>query len=209
VIVNCSRQWGKSTVTAVKAVHTAHSQPGSLTVVVSPSGRQSAEFVRKAGGFLRKLGIRPKGDGDNEISLALPKGSRIVGLPGTEGTVRGFAATLLVIDEAARVSEEQYRAVTPMLAVQNGDLWLLSTPRGKRGFFWEVWSKGGPQWRKVSVPATVCARISEEFLAGERESMGERYFGQEYLCEFVDVENALFDREVVMEARDGEVRRLW
>ncbi len=74
-LLNCCRQWGKSTVTAAKAVHRAHCRPGSLTLVVSPSARQSGEFLRKATEFARRLGIRPKGDGDNEISLELPNGS--------------------------------------------------------------------------------------------------------------------------------------
>jgi len=51
----------------------------SLTLVVSPSARQSGEFLRKATEFARRLGIKPKGDGDNEISLELPNHSRIVG----------------------------------------------------------------------------------------------------------------------------------
>src|SRR5712692_7667223 len=88
-ILNCTRQWGKSTVAAAKAVHQAWSEPESLTVVVSPSARQSAE-LRKAEGFARRLGIKPRGDGANEISMAFPNGSRIIGLPGTESTIRGF-----------------------------------------------------------------------------------------------------------------------
>lgn len=140
----------------------------------------------------------------------LPNGSRIVGLPGTEGTVRGFSAvSLLLIDEASRVSDEQYHAVTPMLAVGDGDLWMMSTPCGKQGFFYDVWSKGGPEWKKVSVPATECSRISAAFLDSERESMGELWFRQEYLCEFVDVENSLFDRDVVMGAVKAGIRPLW
>lgn len=210
LILNCTRQWGKSTVTAAKAVQTAYEKQGSLTLVMSPSARQSAEFVRKASGFVRRLGIRPRGDGDNEISLEFPNGSRIIGLPGMEATVRGFSAvTLLIIDEASRVTDEQYHAVTPMLAVGNGDMWLMSTPRGKRGFFYEVWAKGGPEWKKVSVPASGCERISEEFLRGERESMGELVFRQEYLCEFVDLENSLFDRDVLMAAINPAIRPLW
>ena len=94
VLLNCTRQWGKSTITSARAVYEAETKPGSLSVVVSPSARQSGEFLRKAAGFARRLGIRPKGDGDNEISLALPNGSRIVGLPGEEATVRGFSAAL-------------------------------------------------------------------------------------------------------------------
>src|ERR1035437_3896133 len=44
-ILNCSRQWGKSTITAAKAIHEAYHTAESLTVVVSPSGRQSGEFL--------------------------------------------------------------------------------------------------------------------------------------------------------------------
>src|SRR6266571_7364558 len=127
-IVNCTRQWGKSTVTAAKAVHRAYTDAGSLTLVVTPCGRQSGEYLRKAEEFVRRLGIKVRGDGDNEQSILLPNESRIVGLPGNEATVRGYSAVgLLLIDEAARVRDEIYRAVRPMLAVKDGDLWLMST----------------------------------------------------------------------------------
>ncbi|HXA51910.1 MAG TPA: hypothetical protein VNV86_16455 [Candidatus Acidoferrum sp.] len=65
---------GKSIVTAAKAVHAAVTRAGSLTVVVSPSARQSGEFVRKAEGFGRQLGMLVRGDGDNEISVAFDNG---------------------------------------------------------------------------------------------------------------------------------------
>src|SRR6266705_583221 len=80
-ILNCSRQWGKSTVAAAKAVHRAYSEPGSMTLLLTPSGRQRGEFIRKAKKFVRRLGIPVKGDGDNKASIAFPSGSRIVGLP--------------------------------------------------------------------------------------------------------------------------------
>src|SRR5204863_9501759 len=79
------------------------------------SARQSGEFMRKAEEFVRTLGIRAQGDGDNEISILLPNGSRIVGLPGREATAPGFSnVSLMLIDEAAR---------TP--AARDGDLWLI------------------------------------------------------------------------------------
>jgi hypothetical protein len=96
VILNCCRQWGKSTVTAAKAVHRAYTRPGSLVLVASPSERQSAEFIRKASELVRQLRIRPRGDGHNAISLLFPNKSRIVGLPGIEATVRGFSAASLL-----------------------------------------------------------------------------------------------------------------
>ncbi len=144
-ILNCCRQWGKSTVAGIKAVHRAYTAPGSLIVVASPSERQSAEFVQKVKPWLSKLAITPKRDGANKTSLLFPNGSRIIGLPGNENTLRGFSSVaLMIIDEAARVDDEIYRALRPMLAVTNGDLWLLSTPAGRRGFFYENWTAAPP-----------------------------------------------------------------
>jgi len=114
-ILNCTRQWGKSTVAAAKAVHRAFTRPKCLVLVASPSHRQSAEFVRKAAGMvqMQMLGIKPRGDGANDISIELPNRSRIVGLPGVEGTVRGFSAvSLMLIDEASRVDDVMYQFIS-------------------------------------------------------------------------------------------------
>jgi hypothetical protein len=192
----CSRQWGKSTVTAVAAVHRAYFWGESEIVVVSRSARQSAELVRKARRFAVRLGERVRGDGQNRISVAFGNGSRIVGLPSTEDTIRGFSAvSLLLIDEAARVQDELYDAVTPMLAASGGSMWLMSTPSGKRGFFYREWTYGGEEWTRVRGPATECPRIPAWFLEEERRKKGDRVFRQEYLCEFVQEEDALFREE--------------
>jgi hypothetical protein len=200
-ILNCSRQWGKSTVAAIKAVHRAHSVPKSLVVVASPTDRQSAEFLFKAREFVMKLGLTVKGDGHNRTSLRLPNGSRIVGLPGMEANIRGFSSvSLLIIDEAARVSDDLYKALRPMLTVANGDVWLLSTPYGQRGFFHENWEYGGDAWARFRVPATECPRIPRERLEMERKQMGDAWFRQEYLCEFLATESQMFDSELVKSA---------
>jgi hypothetical protein len=196
-IVNCTRQWGKSTVTAAKAVHRAYTQPGSLTLVLAPCGRQSGEFLLKAEEFVSRLGIKIQTDSVNPISIALPNGSRIVGLPGNEKTARGYSAvSLMLIDEAARVDDNLYRSVRPSLAVGDGDLWLMSTPNGKRGFFWEEWDQGGPEWERISVPATECTRISRRMMA-EEQAKGDRWYRQEYMCEFTEREGAVFPQELI------------
>jgi hypothetical protein len=206
-LLNCTRQWGKSTVTAIMAVHNALSHDGSLTLVVSPTSRQSGEFVRKAASFVRKLGLRTRGDGDNEVSLLFPNNSRIVGLPGTEDTIRGFSAvSLLLIDEAARVPDDMYKAVRPMLATSGGALWLMSTPFGRRGFFYDEWS--GPRantWTRITVPATGCPRISPAFLDEERAAMGDWWFRQEYLCEFTGANDSLFRHDVIFDAISHDI----
>ncbi len=198
VLLNCSRQWGKSTVTALMAVHRTWFHPKSLVLVTGPCERQAAEFVRKAAEFVALLGVKPRGDGQNRRSILLPNGSRIVGVPSGEAKVRGFSkVALLVIDEAARASDELYRAMRPVLAVSGGDLWLMSTPNGKRGFFWEEWTKGGAEWTRVSVPATECPRISKEFLEKERRDRSDEWVRQEYMCEFVQDCKGLFDMDLV------------
>jgi hypothetical protein len=127
----------------------------------------------------------------------LPNGSRIIGLPGTEATVRGFSSVaLLLIDEAARVADAMYKALRPMLAVADGDLWMMSTPCGKQGFFYETW-QSGPAWHRISVPATECPRISKAFLDEELKATGSTSFRQEYLCEFADDGRHMFNRDLI------------
>jgi Terminase large subunit, T4likevirus-type, N-terminal len=208
-ILNCSRQWGKSTVCAAKAVHRAHTRPGSLILVASPCERQSGLFLRKAAAMVRMLGIIPRGDGDNSLSLLLPNGSSIVGLPGTEDTIRGFSAvSLVLIDEAARVEDAMYKALLPMLAVGNGDLWMMSTPRGRRGFFYETWTHGGDAWTRIKATGPECERISKEFLEEMRGALGSRWFDQEYLGEFVTSDDNTFDLDQIEAALDHEVAPL-
>ncbi len=209
VLVNCTRQWGKSTLAAVKAVHRAYFHAKSLVVVACPTEKQSAELVWKARDFAVKAGVKLRGDGSNRISLRFPNGSRIVGLPGKEATLRGFSAvSLLIIDEASRVDDAVYKALRPMLAVGDGDLWLLSTPFGKRGFFYENWTGGGEDWVRTAVPATECPRITGRFLEEERRQLGDLWFRQEYLCEFIEEGHQMFGRDMVMGALDdGDVLR--
>ena len=197
LLLNCSRQWGKSTVAAIAALHRAWFRRGSLVVVTGPSERQAAEFVRKVRDFLARLGVKARGDGQNK-SVVLPNGSRIVGVPSKPSTVRGFSGvSLLIIDEAAHAPDELYLAMRPVLAASGGDLWCLSTPNGKRGFFWEAWTKGGEAWTRVMAPATECSRISKEFLEEERRTHPDNWFRQEYGCEFVQDFEGLFDMELV------------
>jgi hypothetical protein len=134
------------------------------------------------------------------LSLALANGSRIISLPGNEETVRGFSGVALaIIDEAARVPDDLYLAVRPMLAVSGGRLVCLSTPYGKRGWFFEAWERGA-EWQKVKVAADQCPRISKEFLAQEERAMGRRYFRQEYHCSFESLVDAYFDSESIQAA---------
>jgi hypothetical protein len=95
-----------------------------------------------------------------------------------------------------------------MLAVSGGTLWMMSTPFGKRGFFWEEWAHGGEGWLRVMVPATECPRIPKEFLAEEKRTLGARSFQQEYMCCFEEATSAVFNMELVRKAITPNVKPL-
>ena len=105
--------------------------------------------------------------------------------------------------------DELYRALRPMLAVSGGRLVLMSTPSGKRGHFHEEWTMGGDTWERVQVKAPECPRISAGFLEEERASLGEWWYKQEYLCEFVETVDQVFSYESVMGAITPEVKPLF
>lgn len=192
LLLNCSRQSGKSTVSAALAMWTALYEPGALVLLLSPSLRQSGELFKKATAVYRALGRPVAPETESALRLELANGSRIVSLPGTEGTIRGFSGVrLLIADEAARIPDELMLAVRPMLAVSAGRLVAMSTPFGKRGWWFEAWDHGDG-WERERVPATDCPRIPAAFLQAERASMPAWFFNQEYLTEFEEDSGAVF-----------------
>jgi hypothetical protein len=184
LLLNCSRQGGKATTVALLSVMEAAGRAGTQVLLLSRSSRQAKELFGLVARFLRRVGSRriKRATADE---LWLHNFSRIICLPCKEETVRGYSDVgLLVIDEAARVPDDLYRAVRPMLAVSDGRLVCLSTPCGKRGFFWEARAQGGDDWVRVEVPAAQVPRIKPTFREQERCVMGEAYFRQEFCCSF-------------------------
>jgi hypothetical protein len=209
VLLNCSRQSGKSTMSAVIALHRALYHPGSLVLCLAPALRQSQELFSKIAGFYRDLGRPVAPQGERKLSLELENGSRIITLPGSEKTIRGFSgAALLLVDEASRVDDGLYYAIRPMLAVSGGSLMLLSTPYGKRGIFHEEWTEGRG-WERYEVPAAECPRISAEFLAEERGVLPTRVYRQEYECSFEETEDQVFSYEEIENAMTDEIKPLF
>ena len=97
IILNCARQSGKSTIVAIRALHHALTNPGSLVLILSPSLRQSGELFKKITAFYRQLRRRGGSDVNSATTLQLTNGSRIVSLPGSEPTIRGYSAPSLVL----------------------------------------------------------------------------------------------------------------
>jgi hypothetical protein len=211
VLLLCARQSGKSTVSALIGLSTALFEPSALVIIISPSQRQSAEMFRTLMNFYKALQDVPPLAAESVLRAEFGNGSRIVALPGNERTVRGYAAAdLVVIDEAARVEDELLAAVRPMMATKSkARLIALSTPAGKRGWFFEAWTGGDDSWHRVRVPASECPRISQEFLAEELRELGAQRFSEEYGLEFLDPEESVFPSEIIARAFTSEVIPLW
>ena len=196
VLVNCCRQWGKSTTAAVRALHHALHNPASETILIAPGLRQSAELLRKIKNFATQPDL--KSDGTNRHSLQFANGSRILALPGNRDKIRGFSkVSLLIIDEAGWVPDSLYFAVRPFLAAaNNASLLVMSTPNGDTGFFHQTWNSD-QTWQRITVQATDCPRINTDFLNEERATLTDHLFRQEYLCEFLSHNRAVFNKELI------------
>jgi hypothetical protein len=222
ILLNCSRQSGKSTVTAVLAAHKAIFTPGSLILLLSRAQRQSQELFRKVVQLYRDVGSPIPGPAASTMTLELANGSRVVALPGSESTTRSFSdVSLLLVDEASRVPDETYYGMRPVLAVSGGRIMALSTPFGTRGWWYHAWRNLGPDglalteapeddWQRWEIPATACPRIAPRFLDEERRTLGRWWFEQEYLCIFRDAQDAVFRQEDIdrMFAEDYETWQL-
>lgn len=205
VMLNCSRQVGKSTLTAVKALHRALYKPKSLILCLAPSERQSKEFFGKVSDHYQNLGLGKPSDAERVLGMRFDNGSRIEALPANEKTIRGFSGVeMLILDEASRILDDFYGTVRPMMAVSKGDLYLLSTPFGQQGFFHKEWTEGA-NWERYRVTALDCPRISKEFLDEERRTTPRWWFNQEYMCSFEDVANALLTHDEIAGAISEDV----
>ena len=209
LILDCSRQSGKSSILAVLAFWTALTHENGLILIVAEQ-RQSNEDLRKVRELVRGYDkyLRKKYGGaltcglltENVGSLEFANHSRIVALPANE-KVRGFSApTLVVIDEAAWVDDEVFIAVDPMMEVSQGKLIIASTPNGTSGFYYREWSN--PRYTRIRVPWQECPRISRESIESKRSIYGEAYVKQEYECEFLDDISSLFSEQALRESID-------
>ena len=205
-----TRQGGKTKAISALALATAINRKRALVLVLTPSERQSKEVLRCVSDYYLGLyGAPLPSDVITTLKIELANGSRVVALPGADDrTIRVFAGVdLILVDEAARVPDDLFHAVIPMLATSGGRLIAASTPWFKRGYFYNQWKNGGDEWKRVKVTADQCARISPEFLAREKRSKPRHWYLQEYFCEWGSTASALFDADMVDGILTDEVQR--
>lgn len=220
MILNVARQCGKSTTLAALSLHRAIYVPKSLVLIISGAQRQSDELLRKVVDFLSRLSIRPKLSEDNKRSIEFDNGSRIVALPAKDGTIRGFSApAILIEDEAGEVPDSVHAAVRPMLMRSTGKFLMSGTPKGKRGHFYETWIRGGDEWKRIELKAKESPSVNQQWLTREHADLARRgmeeIYRQEYECAFIDAAAGRvyggFDEErnLVDRLPDADARAPW
>jgi len=189
LLVVAPRQSGKTSAAAIVALRTALITGGTV-LVAAPTERQSTEFVLRVERLAANLGAKIAAQGRTYMELA--SGGRVIALPENPEGIRGYSASLVVIDEAAYTSKELYVALRPMLAATGGSILAISTPAGRIGWFWGEWERG-EGWERIRVTAYDVGRYTPEFLERERAALGEVAFNREYMAAFTDdVEGALW-----------------
>ncbi len=211
IILLCHRQYGKSSISSLVCFHRALFYPKSLCLLVAPSLRQSSENFRKVSDALDYLTPKPDLEEDNKLTLQFANGSRIVSLPGSQKTVRGFTAPdTIIIDEASEAADELFTALYPMFASNpKGRLILAGTPKGRRGFFHRQWTEGGPEWLKIMKRASENPRLDPAILEEARRTLPEWEFLQEYECRFMQAQDQYFSNYTINKMFDSNVKPLW
>lgn len=190
IAIRAGRQVGKSEVISEKAVKFSLENPGTITLIVAASQRQSSLLFEKVvaklmdrAGVLESTPTMTRAELVNKSKIyCLPTGR-------TGHYIRGLTVDLLIADEAAFIPEPVWLAIEPMIAVSRsmrgfGHMILISTPFGKSGYFYNAFIRD--DFRTWHVSCWDCSRINDKFLRAKQKELSKQDFAQEYLGEFVD-----------------------
>jgi len=206
ITLRSGRQVGKSEVISAKGANFALDHPGTTTLIIAASQRQSSLLFEKVRGNIERYEEERKERLFKEpptlTRILLKNGSKIYSLPAgrTGYFIRGFTIDMLIADEAAYIPETVWNAVIPMIAVSRkargmGFIILLSTPFGKGGYFFNSFTDN--EFRSFHVSSENCIRIPKAFLKKEKERMTKAEYRQEYLGEFTDEWNQFFPTALI------------
>ena len=207
-ILNTGRQVGKTVTCSRDAGEYAIKNKNKTILMIAPTERQAYNLFEMTLNYIleKNLKLVCKGkDRPTKTKIFLRNGTRIHCLPvGLAGLgVRGLTVHKLYADEASRIPEEVWSAVTPMLLTTGGNMILLSTPAGKQGYFYDCWinkdnafdsfTRFETNSEKVMKERPICKSWTEfqregalNALKQEKARMTSLIYAQEYLGLFLD-----------------------
>lgn len=201
------RQSGKSQTCAIKMLHRACFDPGDMVILAGEKQKQAQEVFEKAFNMHRQLsetGDLPEVTRSGD-ELEFGNGSRILAQPSSVESIRGYAAKLVLIDEAAFTGDDTLAKVAPMLSATNGQLICPSTPNGDRGWWRDAWKSDDPAWTRLTVALDQLPRLSAKEIARQRSILTPNQFRQEFLLEFLDTDLQFYSTETIEAALCDEI----
>lgn len=198
----CGRQVGKTTAMSIKAVELCinHFKKGEFVLICSITEKQGYHMLAKALSYAMERYPKLICTGKDKptmhrINFRNGTGIHCYAAGETGEGLRGYTIKKLMIDEASRMNDEFFIAVSPMLSVVKGSMDIASTPCGKTGFFYKC--SLDEKFKKFYVSGEDCPRHTIEFLKGEKERMSKLAYAQEYLAVFTDELRRIFSEELL------------
>lgn len=146
VVINMSRQIGKTFAVALLALHFVFTRPKVNVLIVAPAQRQSEIMFETIKEIIESHPILQESIKGKIIQgrIRLKNRSTIYNFPIGDSAkkVRGHAIHLLIADEAAFIPNVAFTALTPSLGATKGRLIMISTPDVRGGFFYDHMMKG-------------------------------------------------------------------
>lgn len=196
-IILKARQIGFSQIFALEALYKAVTEPEATILLVSRSQDLAVNLLRYCYQTYNGLKNPPELVKQNESEMGFATGSRIKSIPANRSTGRGFAATIVYLDEFAyaNYAEDIYQSVSPAVS-QGGQLVVGSTPNGIGNLFHRLYAAGAG-FKKMNVPWYECPSYytPEEKAGGiapeqsawyqkERPKYTDSQWASEYDCSF-------------------------
>lgn len=205
----CSRQIGKSFVASFCAVYDAVINGGTWTLV-STGQRAADELFKKCvkmakffQGMLRGTPFSFSFQ-NNASEIRFSNGGSIFSCPNNPDGLRGKSSSLL-LDEMAFIdnADECWKACIPFLTSPFGatkKLQIFSTPAGQSGLFYKLWNESDYIKTKVTILDAVRDGLPVNLEELRKTVLDDDIFSQEYLCEFLDSNTALFSYELLRDS---------
>ncbi len=202
IVLRSGRQVGKSTVIAIKTAKYALENSKKTVMIISKTERQAGLLFTKILlniHNINKNAIKKGKDRPTKHIINLKNNSIIHCLPAgdTGYGIMGFTIDLLIADEAAFIPEEVWNSIIPALAITRGNVWLLSTPFVKEGYYYNCFSD--PSFTSFHTSSEDCPRKDNAFLAHKKATLTKAQYAQMYLGQFRDEVRQFFSDELIRE----------
>jgi hypothetical protein len=218
-ILCCGRQVGKSEIAGIDAGKWALEHEKKTILMIAPTERQAYALFQKTFAYVLDDNHREVKQGKEKptkTQFKLKNGTQTWCLPtGLSGLgVRFLTVHRLYGDEASRITQPVFDAVSPMMATTGGDTIYLSTPFVKDGEFYDCWANHDNAYdsftrfhqttENVIKNREICKTWTElqrqkslAYIERERKKKTELAFAQEYLGKFMEEIRQFFSDDLI------------